>query len=121
MIYLQHTLAFISQHKSEFIIVVLLLAYFAWIKSGGHLRFHQTKRCAALTKPGHRFERWEDAVPFMGKQVKVKLVESPDITGRCSGIFLEEDDNKNVIGYLKVGDGFWGYWQVTPLEENKSF
>ena len=118
MIYLQHILSFIAQHKSEFIVIILILAYFAWIKSGGHLRFHKTKKYSSLTKPGQRFERWEDAVPFMGKEVKVKLVEMPDITGKCCGIFLEEDDNKKVIGYLKIKGEFWGYWQVTPLETN---
>mgnify|MGYP003425451452 CR=1 FL=1 len=65
------------------------------------------------------FEKWQDALPYIGKQVGVRVVESPDIKGRLSGIdFLLNDKTGDIEGvYLKLTGqyGRYEFWKCYPL------
>lgn len=61
-----------------------------------------------------RFEKWEDAIPYLGKRVVVSLVESPDIKGYLTGISLAMDADRIVTAFLEVKGHRWEFWKCRP-------
>lgn len=59
----------------------------------------------------NRFEKWEDAVSYMGKQITVSFVERPDVTGLLTGISLVMNGDKIVTAFLEVQNNKYEYWK----------
>lgn len=57
------------------------------------------------------FEKWEEAVPYLGKQITVSFVENPDITGLLTGISLVMNGTEIINAYLEVNNNKWEYWR----------
>jgi len=75
-------------------------------------------RKPALNKPvvmrsSHpsRFEKWEDAIPYLGKPVRVCLVESPDVKGNLTGILLAMNGDEILTGFLEINGYHWEHWK----------
>jgi len=66
------------------------------------------------------FENWKDALPHLGKPVRVCLVESPDINGVMTGIELSMKGDEISEVYLKVNGtyGMWEYWKCRAKNDN---
>lgn len=62
----------------------------------------------------YRFEKWEDAIPYIGKPVRVCMVESPDITGYLTGISVVISEGKIIKGFLEVNHHRWDHWKCQP-------
>ncbi len=58
-----------------------------------------------------RFERWEDAIPYLGKPVRVCLVESPDVKGNLTGILLAMSGDEIITGFLEINGYRWEHWK----------
>ena len=58
-----------------------------------------------------RFEKWEDAVPYLGKQITVSFVESSDVSGLLTGISLVMDGTEIITALLEVNNNKWEYWK----------
>jgi hypothetical protein len=58
-----------------------------------------------------RFEKWEDAILYLGKPVRVCLVESPDIKGNLTGILLSMSGDEILTGFLEINGYRWEYWK----------
>ena len=64
-----------------------------------------------------RFTKWEDVVPYLGKKVRLRLVEVPDRVGYLTGVRLWVDYHGEVRGvYFKIGDYYETdmYWNISP-------
>lgn len=75
---------------------------------------------SAETTHQKRFEKWEDAIPYLGKPVKVCLVESPDVKGNLTGILLAMNGDKIIIGFLEINGYRWEYWKCQAENTNVS-
>lgn len=60
------------------------------------------------------FKKWEDAVPFLGKEVSVSLVELPNVIGVLKGISLVYNGDKIINALLEVDNGKWEFWKCRP-------
>lgn len=67
------------------------------------------------------FEKWQDALPYIGKQVGVRVVESPDIKGMLTGFDFTLNDKTEEVDkvYLKLADHHakFEFWECYPVEE----
>ena len=65
------------------------------------------------------FEKWQDALPYIGKQVGVRVVESPDIKGAFTGLDFWTDENtgeiKKVFIRLNEWPGRYEFWECYPV------
>ena len=43
------------------------------------------------------FQKWQDALPYIGKQVGVRVVESPDIKGKLTGFTFYTNDKTGEV------------------------
>lgn len=57
------------------------------------------------------FEKWEEAVPYLGKQITVSFVENPDIAGLLTGISLVMNGTEIINAFLEVKNNKWEYWR----------
>ena len=57
------------------------------------------------------FEKWEEAVPHLGKQITVSFVESPDIRGLLTGISLVMNGNEVINAFLEVNNKKHEFWR----------
>ncbi len=73
----------------------------------------------------YRFEKWEDAIPYIGKPVVVCRVESPNTTGYLTGISVSMLGDKITTGFLEVNHYRYEYWRCRPdfyaIENPRSF
>lgn len=67
------------------------------------------------------FKKWEDALPYIGKKIRVHLVEYPDVIGYLTAVRVAMSGDEILNGFLEVDDtrGAWEYWKCSPLEEIK--
>lgn len=67
------------------------------------------------------FEKWEDVLPYIGKQVGVRVVESPDIKGTFTGLNFWTDEKtgeiKKVFIRLNEWPGRFEFWQCYPVTD----
>lgn len=63
------------------------------------------------------FTKWEHVLPYLGKKVRLRLVELPDRVGYLTGVRLHVDYYGEVRGaYFKIGDSYETdmYWNISP-------
>lgn len=79
-------------------------------------RLFEKLRLIKLRKPqlSIRFEKWEDAIPYLGKPVRVCLVESPDVKGNLTGIILAMSGDTVLTCFLEINGYRWEYWKCRP-------
>ncbi len=62
----------------------------------------------------YRFEKWEDAIPYIGKPAIVRMVGYPDITGYLTGISVVVREGKITKGLLEINNRRWDHWRCQP-------
>lgn len=71
------------------------------------------KKDTDSNKQKRRFEKWEDAVQFLGKPIRVHLVEQPDIIGNLTGISLVMFNEEIISCLLEVNGYKWEFWKCS--------
>lgn len=72
------------------------------------------KQVDQLVQNTYRFEKWEDAIPYLGKPVKVCRVEAPDVTGYLTGVSVVIVESKITKGFLEINGHRWEHWRCRP-------
>lgn len=72
-----------------------------------------------MTMSNNTFEKWEDVLPYIGKQVGVRVVESPDIKGTFTGLDFWTDEKtgeiKKVFIRFNEWPGRFEFWECYPI------
>lgn len=67
------------------------------------------------------FEKWQDALPYIGKEVGVRVVESPDVKGVLTGVDFLLDDKTGEVKkvYLELAGRYstYEFWECYPVNK----
>lgn len=74
-----------------------------------------------MTMSNNTFEKWEDVLPYIGKEIGVRVVESPDIKGTFTGLYFLTDEKtgemKKVFIRLNEWPGRFEFWECYPVHK----
>lgn len=69
------------------------------------------------SKQVERFEHWTDAKKFLGKKIKVHLVEMPTVIGYMTGIHLLMEKEEVLTALLEVNGNRYEFWRCSPYND----
>jgi len=69
-----------------------------------------------ITKQKVAFTSWKDAVPYLGKECVVNIVEDADVVGVLTGITLIGSGDKITGALLSIKGTKWDFYRCRPAK-----